>query len=124
MDILDRIFTLKVILKGRTDSLRQSSYLTLLTLLRHLNAKKLRANTIGVFYYLRVSYRQQTKTQINTKMKVLVNDGYVIKSGTSWKVTPAGQQALKDIERQLNECTFKLRKSDTLKISVKRPKTI
>jgi predicted transcriptional regulator len=73
---------------------------------------------------MRVNYRQQTKTQINAKLKLLVNDGYVIKSGTSWKITQSGLQTLSEIERQLNECSFKLRKSDVQKILVKRPKTL
>lgn len=121
MDILEKIFSLKVMLHDRKDSLYHSSNLSLLTLLRYLNAHKLRTNTIGVFYYMRVNYRQQTKTVINTKMKVFVSEGYVIKSGTSWRITPAGIQALNDIERQLNNATFRLRRSDKIQVKVKRP---
>lgn len=124
METIDKILSLNVIITGRKDHLQSGRHLYLLTILRQHNQRKLRSNTISLFLSLRLQLRQQSTTMINERLKDLVNDGYVIKSGTSWKITQSGLQTLSEIERQLNECSFKLRKSDTLKISVKRPKTL
>ena len=61
---------------------------------------------------------------INKVLSMLIDAGYIYKTKSQVKITPAGNQILEDMDRRLAQYSFKLRKADKQLIAVKRPKTL
>jgi predicted transcriptional regulator len=73
---------------------------------------------------MRLNKHTTNTTDINKILKLLLASGYIIKNNTAIRITPLGLQALTDIERQVKEGSYKIRKSDVMTTQIKRPKTI
>jgi ribosomal protein S19E (S16A) len=124
MQELDKAFLFRSTIRRQAAPLNNSFNIYILTAIRHIVSKKRGCNYLAILFIMRLNNHTTNSTDINTSFNQLISAGYISKHNTAIRITPAGLQALTDIERQLKECTYKMRKSDVPKISVKRPKTL
>ena len=121
---LNRVFIFNSVLRKQSAPLNKQFCVFILTSIRYLNKHHKSCNSISISILMRLNKHTTNTTDINKILKLLLASGYIIKHNTAIRITPLGLQALTDIERQVKEGSYKIRKSDVIEAIVKRPKIL